>query len=99
MSREEVLEAMGTERYESVGDRIHVINNPHTTAAFRAEDGSAIEMLCYHTRYVRQQGALGRGPSVVWTDKSAVSSFRPIVLKEGKAIGWEQAAIPRPSSQ
>ena len=73
MSKEEVLEIMGTETYEGDdGD----INNPFRTEVFQMEEDSVVEVLYYYTDKKNNDKAI--------TDEE----LTPIVFKNGRLIGW-----------
>jgi len=72
MSKQEVLDTMGTETIETQGS---VITNPYRTEMHRS-DGRVVEVLLYYTDIQRKDGAI--------TD----NELTPLVLVDGKLDGW-----------
>jgi len=72
MSKQEVLDTMGTERIEAQGS---VITNPYRTEMHRSH-GHTIELLLYYTDIQKQDGAI--------TD----NELTPLVVIDGELDGW-----------
>lgn len=73
MTREQVMNTMGTESYYVNG--IGSITNPYRSETFRASDGRVIQVLFYYTDY--------RGIDLLRDD-----DFTPVVLENGHVVGW-----------
>ena len=72
MSKQEILETMGTETIEAQGS---VITNPYRTEMHRF-DGHVVEVLLYYNDIQRKDGAI--------TD----NELTPLVLIDGELDGW-----------
>ena len=72
MSRQEVLDTMGTETIEAQGS---VITNPYRTEMHRT-GGHVVELLLYYTDIQKQDGAI--------TD----NELTPLVVIDGELDGW-----------
>ena len=72
MSKQEILDTMGTETIEAQGS---VITNPYRTEMHRF-DGHVVEVLLYYTDIQRKDGAI--------TD----NELTPLVLIDGELDGW-----------
>lgn len=77
MTKEEVLNIMGTKRINAYDDMslVEVINNPYKTEILRGKDRT-FEVLYYYTEHKRADGAISD------------DELTPLVFDEGKLIGW-----------
>ena len=76
MTKQEVLNTMGTKTFEIYGDGVDTkINNPYRSEII-PDEGKNLEVLYYYTDVKQTDGAV--------TD----DELTPLVLDQGKLIGW-----------
>lgn len=75
MTKEQVLQIMGTETIET-GSSPAVVTNPHRSETLKSESGKLIEVLFYYTDVKAQDGVI--------TD----DELTPIVIEDRKLVGW-----------
>ena len=80
MSKADVISQMGADTADTHDG---VVNNPWTVEAFSGKDGASYEVLYYVTR---------KNPPFRPVSKSLAT---PILLKDGKVVGWGSSALDR----